>query len=205
MRKSLTLIALALVAGANATVVYDNTAALTHFATGGGNLMADETTLAQSDLAIDSATMFFYAPEAHSGVSLLAEIRDTNPADGGVGNVLGSKTVWFDIVNPGVYYIDIVFDQKIVVPDQYVWTSWNFSGDNNAYGLLCGGDPTVGSSNDYFGQWNPTTGVWDYWWFGGTPKSNFGIKLNASPVPEPASVIAIGAGLAALAARRRRK
>lgn len=202
MRKSLTLIALALVAGAHATVVYDNITdqAFKYYAPT-AETWADDTILSRSDLAIESATFLFYAPKAYSGVGLNVGLWSDLT---GKGTQIAAKSVVFDIAEANVYTINVVFDHPVVVPNKNIWTSWQFTGVNGEYGLLWDTPtaPTIGSSNNYFGSIG-STGDWGIWWYGADYNCNYGVKLNA--VPEPASIIAIGAGLAALAARRRRK
>ena len=100
--------------------------------------------------------------------------------------------------------------------DFFLWAGMTFDNNTGATGATAAqlnnlgwaiSSPTVGSSEDVFFQTtaagsflqnNPTGG---YQFFNGNPPANFAFRVNA--VPEPASMIALGAGLLAMMRRRR--
>jgi hypothetical protein len=100
--------------------------------------------------------------------------------------------------------------------DFFLWAGMTFDNFNGSTGATdvqlnnlgwAVGQPTVGTSDDLFFQTttagsfvqnNPAGG---YLFFNGNPPANFAFRLNA--VPEPASMIALGAGLLAMMRRRR--
>ncbi len=103
-----------------------------------------------------------------------------------------------------------------VPADFFLWAGLTFDNNTGATGATAAeldnigwavGQPTVGTSDDIFfrttnaGSFvggNPAGG---YLFFNGNPPANFAFRLNA--VPEPASMIALGAGLLAMMRRRR--
>lgn len=100
--------------------------------------------------------------------------------------------------------------------DFFLWAGLTFDNNTGATGATAAqldnigwavGQPSVGTSDDIFfrttnaGSFvggNPAGG---YLFFNGNPPANFAFRLNA--VPEPASMIALGAGLLAIMRRRR--
>ncbi len=76
----------------------------------------------------------------------------------------------------------------------------NASGSGTNYWMTSNGGPDgAGTSTGYFSldsgtTWQPEGAGWQH-----------AFTIEGNPVPEPATMLAIGAGLAALAARRRRK
>ena len=94
---------------------------------------------------------------------------------------------------------------NITVPNTFTWTIefTNRTGSTGAMGTRGYDPPTDGTSRDDFWIHNPDT-TWLRSFFGGPPDvANFGATVTA--VPEPASMLILGAGLMALAARRRRR
>ncbi|GAB4129996.1 MAG: hypothetical protein Fur0036_16780 [Fimbriimonadaceae bacterium] len=103
-----------------------------------------------------------------------------------------------------------------VPADYFLWAGFTFDNNLGATGATAAqldnigwaiSSPTVGSSDDIFFQTttagsffanNPTG---SYFNFGGNPAANFAFSITA--VPEPASMIALGAGLLAMLRRRR--
>jgi hypothetical protein len=89
-----------------------------------------------------------------------------------------------------------------------ILTISDVTGGADRVGQLLFDPPTVGASDDYFYVNN--TGIGDtedgWYWFGGNPVANFywSIEVNAAPVPEPASIFLLGAGLVGLLGFRKR-
>jgi hypothetical protein len=92
---------------------------------------------------------------------------------------------------------------NVTVPDHFVWTvqAYDRQGSVGELGPAYYNPATVGFSDDFF--WLSDMGSeWTAYSWGGDPYANFGARLTA--VPEPASALALCAGLAALCRRRRK-
>lgn len=116
---------------------------------------------------------------------------------------------------PGYYaaytFGDIASSQTINLTDDIiaVLTLSDLTGGATRVGQVLFDPPTVGSSDDNFYMNDLAAGgTSDGWfWFGGSPVANFGWSIevnNVPPVPEPATVFLLGAGLIGLTAFRRK-
>lgn len=91
----------------------------------------------------------------------------------------------------------------IEVPDHFVWTiqAYNRQGSVGELGPSYFNPATVGFSDDFF--WLSDMGSeWTPYSWGGDPYANFAAQITA--VPEPATMLALAAGLGLLARRRRK-
>ncbi|MBS1706627.1 MAG: PEP-CTERM sorting domain-containing protein [Armatimonadetes bacterium] len=114
-----------------------------------------------------------------------------------------------------VWYFDL--GANVMNLESTMWAGLTFDGSGttttttqlNGLGQLIMADPVrVGSSNDVAFQSTAATGglasgiAGTYFNFSGNPKANFGWRFEA--VPEPASMAALGLGLAAVIRRRKK-
>lgn len=215
MKKYLAILALSIAAvGAQAqTIVYDNTTNIL------GNLWGqvaggatsgpeggDEITLAGTDRDVTSIDIMIHVLGANAGT---ADTQVRFYANDGAGDI-PSTMLWDSgllAAMPHAAGLSMMTFAvpSVTVPDTFTWTIefTNRAGSiADAMGPRMYDPPTVGSSDNDFWIHNADT-TWSNVWFGGTPVANFGSTVTA--VPEPASMMAIGVGLAALLARRRRK
>ncbi|MDM7461301.1 MAG: PEP-CTERM sorting domain-containing protein [bacterium] len=125
-------------------------------------------------------------------------------SDGTVGSLLYSDTI--NNVIAGQLLLLSFGTPNIAAGVQDLWIGIAASRANAGMLLSPNPNPTVGSSADRFAWDQNANGVIDAneqnFFFGGNPVANFAIRTF---VPEPASMLALGAGLAGLVGLRRRK
>ena len=123
-------------------------------------------------------------------------------AGGLVGNLLFTATI--PNIPNGLFQLQFG-TPPIGGGQQNLWIGLAASAGNAGMVLSPAPYPTVGTSQDVF-AWdrngNGVIGTDEYFFFGGNPVANFAIRVLA--VPEPASMLALGAGLAGLIGMRRR-
>ncbi len=130
-------------------------------------------------------------------------VYDADPVTGAVGNLLATAN--FASVPTGLSQLQVAGGPGFLAGKQNLWIG--VRAPVNLFGMVMSPNPypTIGSSQDLF-AWDQngdgTIGSAEYFWFGGNPVANFAIEVM---VPEPASMIALGTGLASLLALRRRK
>lgn len=206
MKRYIGILALtsALLSAAQAnTVDFDNLPAIGYqfYYPGGANQIVLDDVQRTSNLAIKQIDIGYFSTQgAAANVTLYVFAANTV---GTVGGLLHTST----ITNvPTGQLLTLSFGTpSIAAGIQNLWIG--IAANRAQAGMLLSPNPypTIGTSADVFAQDTNGNGSIDaneYFFFGGNPVANFAIKTY---VPEPASMIALGAGLAGLVGLRRRK
>jgi len=216
---------------ANAQLVYDNTSSFMSaaYAPGGTTSVSGvlTTNILLDDLNMTSAGQlgaikFAIANLNTAAVTARMRLRffQMDGAGGAPGTALGGVSFAATSISSGVtmYSADLTAN-NIVLPASNLWVGFFFDNSGasgttaaqlNNLGMGLFGPPTVGTSADKmfvssapssFLSNNPGGSVFNSP-FGGNPAANFGMQFNV--VPEPFSMVALGAGIVALARKRRK-
>lgn len=219
---------------AHAGLVYDNTTSFSGFATTGGgttavsgilttNMILDELNLT-GWTAGDKLGVFKFTTANFNTGPTTARMRVRfflqDGAGGAPGTALGGFSFAATAIASGVtvWSADVTANNFAITADK-IWAGVFFDNNGaaattaaelNNLGQAMYGPPTVGTSADMdfltstpssFLANNPA-GALRNSPFAGNPAANYGWQINT--VPEPASMIALAAGLGALARKRRK-
>jgi hypothetical protein len=232
MKRILLIASIAMASNASAVVAYDNTNATTvTLSNNGGAATAGGGTIVVADLlTIDPAFVGWTMSVLTWGVgntdttATTARMRVRFWADnaGTPGTLLGGSTFNATSIPAGANAYNADFTSAAIALPSKIWVGFLFDSlatstpalvaKLNKLGLLYhSGPPAVGSSAD--SVWassaagsnfvNSPAGTVIGSPFGGNPIANAYFKVQA--VPEPASMVAVALGLAAVARRRRSK
>ncbi len=207
MRRYFGLLALAvaLTSAASANVAdFDNLpdAGYRFYFPGGANQIVLDDVQRTTSLAIKQIDIGYFST-AGSAANVTLYVFSAN-ADGTVGSLLYSDTI--SNVPTGQLLVLSFGTPGIAAGVQNLWIG--IAADRAQAGMLLSPSPNpiLGSSADRFAWDQNANGIIDAneqnFFFGGNPVANFAIRTL---VPEPASMLALSAGLAGLVGLRRRK
>jgi hypothetical protein len=212
LKKALFAFAFAAPGLAGASIVYDNMTwtpgwywaenpAFTSPTAEGG----DEVNLAGTDRAVTNIDILFYSLWDPGTADVTVNFYKNDGVGGAPGTSLWSSGTFSGMSHVQGLQTYSFAVPSVVVPNTFTWTVAlaNRAGSTGDIGPALADPPAVGSSANYFWYRNGSGG-WNSTGWGGSPVANFGARITAAPVPEPASLSVLGLGAIAAIRRRRR-
>lgn len=212
LRRALFVLGFAVPGLAGASVVYDNMTwtqgwywaenpAFTSPSMEGG----DEVNLGGTDRAVTNIDILFYSLWDPGTVDTTVRFYKNDGGGGAPGTLLWQSSTFTALAHVQGLQTYSFAVPSVVVPNTFTWTIGlaNRAGSTGDIGPALADPPSVGSSANYF-WWN-NAGVWNQTGWGPSPIANFGARITAAPVPEPASMGVLALGAVAMIRRRRMK
>lgn len=161
--------------------------------------LADDLHLAGSVSEIKSATVLFYNAAAYDEDVTLNIYAMVGSGDSWTkGALLGSAVN--RITDGGSGFVTSTFDLNLPVSSNDIVAEVSLPAAAPGFGVAVGQNPTIGASANRICEDGSYINFLDA--YGVDIPSNMGISIEA--VPEPATLMALGLGLSALSAKRRK-
>ena len=160
------------------TVAYQNfvlnPSSPTYTSCGSGLALADDMTLAPgSPNGLVYYDLTVYGGGVGSGTFDATVTLHTGWPPTGANQIAGTGFTWTDLPDgPAPAHLHAVMDPPVTIPDT-VWMKADFS-DQDA-GWFIGGTAEIGSTQDYFGQYDPP---WTLYWWEGDPHAGLWATLG---------------------------